>query len=186
MQWRRPAPRPGVVAVRDTVDRMAATCAGCGLDVSSITAPDTAVAVRSYPRRFAAVLALPDDADTAIVTTVPPDAPTSALGLTDHVAATFERLTRDLRVVLVSDAPSLGPLLDEPWTSPDDPAAVLTRLASAADALASALDDVPADGWGRVGRWADGEQSVLEAARAAVHEGSHRLRDVRRLVEIGR
>lgn len=166
-------------------------CPECGLAYDSVAPTDAPVAIRSYPRRYRAELALPDDADPSVLFWRPDPGTWSAVEYTAHVADVFDAFVPRLRRVLVADRPELD------FWDPDEraaaerygdrsPAVVLDALATAAEALATLLDDVPADGWGRTGRWPWGERDVLTMARNTVHEGSHHLRDVRRVLAVAR
>ncbi|HEX2275399.1 MAG TPA: hypothetical protein VHG90_16165, partial [Acidimicrobiales bacterium] len=59
---------------------------------------------------------------------------------------------------------------------------VLSDLETACADLTATLDTVEADGWTRLGRFDYGERSILDLTRNAVHEGSHHLRDIERVL----
>jgi hypothetical protein len=95
-------------------------------------------------------------------------------------------LERHVRRASVSEQPDLSP-------ADADPAAVaacaerasgevLDQLSGAADALGSALDRVPSGAWLRPATLDGHLTDVRGLARAAVHEGTHHLRDVDRVL----
>ena len=169
-------------------------CPECGLDYDTISPSDAKVALRSFPRRFRTALAgaLEDDADEGLVRRRPDETTWSALEYTVHVADLYELFAPAFRRMYEQDAPTIT----EGW-DPDervasehyndqDPAGALDRLDAAADALVRVLDRVDADGWSRTATFPWGERDLLMMTRNAVHEGSHHLRDVERVLEAAR
>lgn len=165
------------------------TCPECGLDYGTIAPTDTPVAVRSYPRRFRALLAgFDEDEDAeALVRRKPDERTWSALAYTAHVAGLLDAIADAIGRMLVDDNPTLS------FPDPDAPGfeeaanaepveAVLDRLGAAAERLAAVLEGVPAGDWGRTATFPWGERDVLAMARNAVHEGYHHLRDVERVL----
>jgi hypothetical protein len=71
--------------------------------------------------------------------------------------------------------------IDERYNE-QDVARVLDGLTTAADGLVVVLRDVDANDWGRLGHFSWGDRDMLTMARNAVHEGSHHLRDVDRVL----
>ena len=157
-------------------------CPECGIDYDTIAPGDTVVAVRSYPRRFRAALAVvdrEDDADAVIRRT--PDPHTwSALTYTSHVADVFAFTTDAARRILSTDGPDIDVADLEP--SEGEREAVLSRLQDEAERLAAQLGDAKGDDWDRTGRFPWGERDLLTTARNAVHEGHHHLGDVDRVL----
>lgn len=165
-------------------------CPECGLDYDTIAGPDTPVAVRSYPRRFKAVLTVFDDDEDpdALVRRRPDPSTWSALIYTGHVGDVFDEIGGAIRRMLDEDGPTLG------FDDPDDPAGVarlaersldetLHALRASAEGLASLLDGVRGEAWTRTGAFPWGTRDVLTMARNAVHEGHHHLRDVGRVLD---
>jgi len=166
-------------------------CPECGLDYESISPKDTAVAIRSYPRRFQALVA-PIDREQA----TRPDAQSrrrpdphtwSALEYTAHVADIFDTFTDIIRRMRVEDRPSIDffhpdERAAEARYNEQDPDDVLRRLQENAERLAAELDEVGADDWRRTAEFPWGERDLLTMARNAVHEGHHHLRDVERVL----
>lgn len=169
------------------------TCPECGLDYGTIAPTDTPVAVRSYPRRFRALLAGFDedeDAD-ALVRRKPDERTWSALAYTAHVADLLGAMADAIGRMLVDDQPTLS-LPDrgapgfEEAANAEPVEAVLDRLGAAAERLAAVLEGVPAGDWKRTATFPRGERDVLALARNAVHEGHHHLRDVERVLSVVR
>ncbi len=164
-------------------------CPECGLDYDTISPQDAVVAVRSFPRRYRALLVTPgaDDGPDAVFRRRPDPATWSALEYTAHVADILDHLGPAIRRIVVGDKPLIT-LFDS-----DERAAsqrynelerteVLGWLELASAELASILEGVNADDWTRVGRLDVGERDALAVARNGVHEGSHHLRDVQRVL----
>lgn len=63
-----------------------------------------------------------------------------------------------------------------------DPGAVADDLDRAGARLADVIRSLDGDAWRRIGRKAGEERTVLEIAQRAVHEATHHLLDVRRLL----
>ena len=65
---------------------------------------------------------------------------------------------------------------------------MLDGMTRAAETLATNLREVTADDWRRIGHFPWGDRDILMTARNAVHEGSHHLHDVDRVLRavIGR
>ena len=168
-------------------------CPGCGLDYSTISPPDAKVAIRSYGRRYRAALAasMDDDADEALVRRRPDATTWSALEYAGHVADAFEFIATSIRRMHESTSPTLetmdfeGRVVSERYNEAD-PAAVLQRLEASATHLAEEVDRVGPDGWHRGATFPFGERDVLTMTRNGVHEGSHHLRDVERVLEAAR
>ena len=166
-------------------------CPECGLDYDSIAPKDTAVAIRSYPRRLKALVA-PIDRDQATRPDAKirrrPDPHTwSALEYTAHVADIFDTFADIIRRMRIEDRPAID-FFDpderavEARYNEQDPDDVLRRLQENAERLAAELDEVAADDWRRTAEFPWGERDLLTMARNAVHEGHHHLRDVERVL----
>ena len=159
----------------------------CGFDLDTVTAPDAVVAIRSYPRRFRALVSGWDDDDADALVRRRPDPSTwSAIEYVGHVADVFDLYAGRIEQVLVHDRPRLASFdqdaaVEAHAGAPVDD--VVGRLQAGAERLAKVLSDVPGDGWERTGIRGDGEErSVLWMARQSVHEAHHHLRDVERVV----
>lgn len=163
-------------------------CDGCGLQFASISPSDAEVAVRSFPRRYSAVLASAEEADAVVADDVvrrrPAPGVWSAIEYTAHVAAVLHLYEARIRTALSAtdgEVPTFETVDPERLGAPgaDERAVddVLAELKAGADRLAATLDGIDADDWSRPGVRDGAEVDVLWLARQAVHEGSHHLRD---------
>jgi hypothetical protein len=111
----------------------------------------------------------------------------SALEYTAHVADVLDHLGPAIRRITVEDSPSIS-FFDSDERAAEkaynalDRTEVLGWLDLACAELASVLDGVNADDWTRKGLLPAGERDALAVARNGVHEGSHHLRDVQRVL----
>ena len=171
-------------------------CPKCGLDYDTIKPLDAIAAVRSFPRRYRAALTTfgrDEDADSILRRRPAPDV-WSALEYAAHVADVIDDLAPAVRRMLVEDRPTFPPSWDpderavsgaygeRPPYNERPLAQVISDLETACADLASTLDTVGADEWTRVGRFDYGERDILAVTRNAVHEGSHHLRDIERVL----
>lgn len=157
-------------------------CPECGFDPSTVSPSDAAVAARSFPRRFRALLVRPDDEDPAIVHRRPAGGGPSAAGHALAAAAGMAAAAGALGRVLTADDPTVD-LDPGPPPAAGEPAldVVLDRVAVAAGVLAAAVEGASASEWVRPGRLPGGEQvTALDVARAGVHAGAHHLRAAER------
>lgn len=146
--------------------------------------------MRSFPRRYRAALATPgsDDAPDAVFRRRPGPSTWSALEYTAHVADRLDHFGPAIRRIVVEDNPTIT-LFDGDRRAAEkaynllERAEVLGWLELASGELASVLEGVGADDWTRTGRFPSGERGALTVARDAVHEGSHHLRDVQRVLD---
>jgi hypothetical protein len=166
-----------------------------GLDLSRLAPADGAVALRSLPRRFAAVLRPPIAEDRPaghddLVQRVGPDGH-SAVDHAMHVVRSLILLDRAIEQVLISDRPVLHPaVIDDHgrWVEdngpPPEPDDVLADLAAAAERLAARVDRVAASDWSRAGRVAGdgGTASAHDLLREAVGQAIAHLHDAERTV----
>jgi hypothetical protein len=168
-------------------------CEECGFDPADLRPPDTVVAIRSFGRRYRAPLTrglAGEDLD-AIVRTSPGPGVWSALEYAAHVSQLFDVFDGRVRAALAGAAPD-EPVVDwEARVAAAAPAldreATAEAVDDAADSLATTLSELNAHEWklptltGR-GR----EVPVEELAVIAVHEGSHHLLDVGRVLRAAR
>ena len=147
------------------------------------------VAVRSFPRRYRALLATPGSVDgpDPVFRRRPHPSTWSALEYTAHVADVLDHLGPAIRRVTFEDNPSITFFDNDERAVQQaynelDRTEVLGWLDIACAELASVLDAVNADDWTRTGRLEAGERDALTMARNGVHEGSHHLRDVQRVL----
>ena len=147
------------------------------------------MAVRSYPRRWRALLVRPDDPDPDIVhRRTEPDQP-CALDLAAASAAGMAAAALALERLHANDEAEV-----DPGPSPQELPAVagagslslprvLDGVDAAAGALTSAMGLFHGDEWARAGRLPGGEPAdALDLARAGVHAGTHHLREAERVL----
>ena len=146
--------------------------------------------MRSFPRRYRALLATPGapDGPDAVFRRRPDPSTWSALEYTAHVADRLDHLGPAIRRIVYEDRPSIDVFdgdarVTQKGYNALDRTEVLGWLDLASDELASVLADVPADDWTRTGMVAGAERDALAMARDGVHEGSHHLRDVHRVLD---
>ncbi len=147
------------------------------------------MSVRSFPRRYRALLAAPGSADgpDAVFRRRPNPSTWSALEYTAHVADRLDHVGPAVRRTTFENQPVI-----EVFDSDDraaekaynvlDRTEVLGWLDFACAELASVLEGVNADDWTRTALVAGVPRDALTIARDGVHEGSHHLRDVQRVL----
>jgi hypothetical protein len=147
------------------------------------------VAVRSFPRRYRALLVTPgsDDGPHAVFRRRPEPSTWSALEYTAHVADMLDHFGPAIRRIVVENNPSISFFDNDERARTKrynelERAEVLGWLELACGELASVVEGVNADDWTRTGRLEAGERDALTVARNGVHEGSHHLRDVQRVL----
>ena len=150
---------------------------------------DAAVAVRSFPRRYRALLVAPqsDDGPDAIFRRRPRPSTWSALEYTAHVADRLDHLGPAILQVTRQNTPTIASFDNEERALAKayndlDRVEVLGWLDMACEELASVIGDVRPDDWTRTALVAGAERDALTLARDGVHEGAHHLRDVQRVL----
>ena len=173
---------------------MSYVCPECGLDYDTISPPDAKVAIASMPRRYRGALAaaLDDESDEGLVRRRPQEDTWSALEYAVHVADLYELFTSVITRMFEQDHPTISDFWDSDERAAaeryaeKDPVATLDRLEAAAATLVRAVERVDADSWRRTATFPWGERDILTMTRNAVHEGSHHLRDIERVLEAAR
>ena len=162
----------------------AGRCPECGFDPPTVSPADAAVAARSFPRRYRALLVRPDDDDPEIVHRraggEPSAAEQAARGASGMAAA-----AEALGAIRISDGPTVD--VDGPPGAPAGDStpldAILERLAAAAGGLADSIEPLRGDEWNRTGVLPGGaDVPALDVARHGVHAGVHHLRAAERAV----
>ncbi len=158
------------------------------IDLSRLAPSDAVTALRSYPRRYRALLRpLDDDAVDELAHRVGPDGRSSIEILSD-VTRTLVVLGEALHQITVNPTPVLHAAVVDPaerqWDTPppeelDD---ALAMFDDEATALAEAASRVPSDGWMRTGAVAGtgAAVSAMEVVREAVRVGRAGLNDIER------
>ena len=128
-----------------------------------------------------------DDRPDAVFRRRPDPHTWSALEYTAHVADVLDHLGPAIRRIVVGDNPLISLFDNEERAAQQrynelERAEVLGWLELACAELASVLEAVNPDDWTRTGRLEAGERDALTVARHGVHEGSHHLRDVQRVL----
>ena len=157
-------------------------CPDCGFDPPTVSPSDAAVAARSYPRRYRALLVRPDDEDPEIVHRRPgPDEP-SAAEHAGQAAAAMDAAAGALGDVRRSDSPRVHAYGAAAGTGATLEA-VLERLATAGAALAVAIEPFRGEEWNRPATDGGcGAVTALDIARQGVHAGIHHLRAAERAI----
>ena len=175
------------------IDGVRVVCEECGFDPDSVDPDELPDAIRALARRYSIPLTrfLPHEDGDAIIRRRPAPEVWSALEYAGHVGDGLERFDGRIHRALDEDEPpvdawDLDDAAEAQAYNQQDPAMVADALAGAAEALATTLQLVPADGWERaVVR--DGDRlTVLELGRSALHEGHHHLLDVGRSLRSAR
>jgi DNA segregation ATPase FtsK/SpoIIIE, S-DNA-T family len=167
-------------------------CQECGFDGDSLSPADTTTALRAFPRRYRAPLTrfLPGEDGDAIVRQRPDAATWSALEYACHVRDVFDVYAARVERTLTEDSPTFESMGRDERARHDryneqDPGAVADQLAGNAERLAGLLDGVDANAWERtaVNPYPEpAPRSLLWMARHVVHEGSHHLLDIGRVM----
>jgi hypothetical protein len=168
-------------------------CPECAFDPNAFGPAELPAAVAGLGRRYQAPLTrfLPGEDGSILLTRPSPDV-WSALAYACHVRDVLSIFDGRIGRMLVEDAPELGWWDHEAAVEADAyekqaPAEVAAAIGVNAAALSAALGAVPDDGWDRTGTRRDGELfTVLGAARFALHEGTHHLLDIGRVLRSAR
>jgi hypothetical protein len=158
------------------------------IDLSRLAPSDAATALRSYPRRYRALLQpiKNDDDVDELAHRVGPDG-VSALQLLSDVTRTLVVLGEALHQITINPTPVVHAAVvdaaQRDWETPppellDD---ALAMFADEATTMADAIDRVPSDGWTRTGSVAGGGTvGAIDVAREAVRVGRSALADIER------
>jgi hypothetical protein len=168
-------------------------CPECAFDPNEFGPAELPAAIAGLARRYQAPLTrfLPGE-DSLLLIARPLPGVWSALAYACHVRDVLSVFDGRIARMLVEDAPELGWWDHEAAVEADayekqPPAEVGAAIAANAAALSATLEAVPEDGWDRTGTRRDGELfTVLGAARFALHEGTHHLLDVGRVLRAAR
>jgi hypothetical protein len=156
-----------------------------------VSVPDAIVALRTFPRRWRAALAVLDEEDEKVLRRHPQPDVWSALGYAAHTRDALAVNGWALDRTLTEDHPVFE------WPDAEvrnttaagyddlDVTAVLDELGTNATRIADRADRTDAADWRRPASipHEHGEVDALWFLHHAVHEGSHHLRDVQRVLE---
>jgi hypothetical protein len=168
---------------------MSALYASSGVDDSQISPSDAVVTLRSLPRRFAAVLALPEEEQRPddVLHRRPASGGLSAIEHAAYTASALPQLADALRLVLSRDNPEVAapPLEVDPPVAGGSASAdeVVEQIAAAAEALAKEISNVSGSEWTRPGRVGGQTVNALDLARAAVQLAIFHMRAAERTID---
>jgi hypothetical protein len=168
-------------------------CPECAFDPNSVSAADLPGAVAALGRRYQAPLTrlLPGE-DESLLVARPLPGVWSALAYACHVRDVLSVFDGRIARMLTEDTPVLGWWDHEAAVEADGyekqaPGEVAAAIAANATALSATLAAVPADGWDRTGTRRDGEVfTILGTGRFVLHEGTHHLLDIGRVLRAAR
>jgi hypothetical protein len=156
-------------------------------EYSSITPSDAQVALRSYPRRYAALLGEPgtEIAESA-AQQLGPDG-VSALELAIDSIRTWTLLGRALHQIELTESPVLHPAVADPelrhWDQPtrEDILSVNEQISDGAVELADTIASMHGGRWSRTGITAGGGSiTAMSIVQEAVRVGADNLRRIER------
>lgn len=168
-------------------------CPECAFDPNGVTPADLPAAVAALGRRYQAPLTrLLSGEDASLLVARPLPGLWSAQAYACHVRDVLALFDARIALMLAEDNPEL-----ESWdheAAAEDgayekhpPVDVAAAISANAAALAATLSAVPDSGWDRRATRADGATfTVLGAARYALHEGTHHLLDIGRVLRAAR
>lgn len=168
-------------------------CEECGFDPADLRPPQMVVALRSFGRRYRVPLirGLPGEDLDDIVRRAPAGGGWSALEYAGHVGHLFSTFDDRVRCALAGIDPA-DPVVDwEGWVAAASPSLerepTADQLAEAAGGLATTLDELNGKEWELPTLTGRGRPvPVVELATIAVHEGSHHLLDMGRVLRAAR
>jgi len=162
------------------------------LDVSRLAPSDAVAALRSFPRRFAAVLTLLDGEDEGVLHRAGPDG-RSALEHADLAGRDLAVLADAVGKVLEGRGTALHPAVGDPRARSyahdlaQDPAAALDLVVLEAEALAERAAAVSPEQWAETGTVAGGGKvAALDLLREAVRATAEHLHHAERAVAAAR
>jgi hypothetical protein len=161
-------------------------CEECGFDPADLRPGDMVVAIRSYGRRYRAPLTrgLPGEDLDAIVSASPGPGVWSALEYASHVTDIFRVFDGRVRSALAGEEPA-DPVVD--WEALVAAASPGLKREDVAEGLATTLSELHGREWALPSVTGKGrEVKVVELATIAVHEGSHHLLDMGRVLRAAR
>jgi uncharacterized damage-inducible protein DinB len=154
--------------------------------------PDSIVAIKSFPRRWAAAFALLDAEDDDVLRRRPGAGVWSALEYLAHTRDAIAVNAWAMNETLVKDHPVLewpgsgdpsAPADDDPISTTPDAATGLAELTANTERVVAKAERTDAGDWHRGATLRGGRDEEVDALwflHHVVHEGVHHLRDVQR------
>lgn len=168
-------------------------CPECAFDPRGVSAAELPAAVAGLGRRYHAPLTrFLSGEDGSLLVAHPLEGTWSALAYACHVRDVLSIFDGRVGRMLTEDAPALGWWDHEAAVEADayekqDPAEVAAALAANTAAFSATLSSVPPEAWDRTGTRGDGGQfTVLGMGRFVLHEGTHHLLDIGRVLRAAR
>jgi hypothetical protein len=165
-------------------------CSICGFDAGTVSVPDAIVALRTFPRRWRAAMTLPPDEPDDVLRRRPSPDVWSALEYAAHTRDSIaingwamDRVLKEAHPVL--EWPG-GEEADIPASSAPDAAAALDELSASCERVAARAERTDAGDWRRPATLRGGRDEEVDALwflHHCVHEGSHHLKDVQRVLQ---
>lgn len=156
-------------------------CPTCGFVADKVSPQDAIVALRSFPARWRAALAVHlDDPDPeTVLTTRPSPSEWTALEHAGHVRDALHALDIRVQRTLREDEPVLPATHVTPPSGANEQgvAVVLAALTVGTDQFSQTVELVPPAQWSRQARRGGETVTALDLVREAVHLGSHHLRE---------
>jgi hypothetical protein len=152
-------------------------------DHPNLSPSDAVVALRSFPRRYRALVATDDDDPHGVATRRPDASSWSALEHIAHVANALEQAAADLDAAHRGDGVKVADPAAAPVSGATDVDGTLDRLTAAGDRLVDAIGRYRPDDWARQVDSPDGHTvDALWIVRAAVQEGARHLRQAEQVI----
>lgn len=162
----------------------------CGFDAGTTSVSDSIVALRTFPRRWRAAVAVVGDDDGDLLTRRSSPDVWSALEYAAHTRDTIAVNGWAMAKSLTEDHPVLewpgGDEAEIPASVAPDIATALDELAANCERVAAKAERTDAGDWHRKATLRGGRDEEVDALwflRHCVHEGSHHLRDVQQVLQ---
>lgn len=173
---------------------MRGRCAECGFDADSASVSDSIVALRSFPRRWRAAMALPPDEPDDVLRRRPDPTVWSALEYLAHTRDAIAVNAWAMAETLSKDHPVLewpgggdpsAPATDDPISTTPDAETGLRELGDNVERAAAKAEHTDAGDWRRPATLRGGRDEEVDALwflHHCVHEGVHHLRDLEKVL----
>lgn len=169
---------------------MRGRCAQCGFDAGTVSVSDAVVALRTFPRRWRAAMAVPEDEPDDVLRRRPAPDVWSALEYAAHTRDSIAVNGWAMAKALTEDHPVLewpgGDDAAIPASDAPDAPTALDELSANCERVAARAERTDAGDWHRPVTVRGGRDEELDAIwflHHAVHEGSHHLRDVQDVLQ---